>query len=222
MMLLSGFLDALNPCALSTAGIFGLALFFLRDSRYLLKAFAIPFLISYFMTGFAILAGWGTDYFSSLSYLRSAAIFHLAVGVLFAGLGLWLLRFWFKMRDGRPGPHLLGIAIKEPTLLRFLGVALGFGLAVSAYYWPQHWWATVVANDMLLPGKMLDAFAGMAWYKFVKLWPLLLMGWAYRSVRRNGMCAIWVAKRPSMIFAVSAAFFMGLGLGLVLLFFQKI
>jgi hypothetical protein len=47
------------------------------------------------------------------------------------------------------------------------------------------------------------------------------MAWVYRSVRRGGVCALWVAKRPSMIFAVSAAFFMGLGLGLVLLFFQK-
>lgn len=222
MMLLSGFLDALNPCALSTASIFGLCLFFLRDSRFLLKAFAASFLSFYFVTGFLIQAGWGTVYFSSLSYLSLAALFHLIVGALFSGIGICLLWFWVRMRGGRPGPQVRSFTIKEPSLLRFLGVVLGLGLAVPVYYWPQHWWATMVANDMLLPGKMWNAFAGMAWYGIVRLWPLLLMAWVYRSIRRKGVCAAWIARRPSLIFAVSAAFFMGLGFGLVLVFFQKI
>jgi hypothetical protein len=146
----------------------------------------------------------------------------LAIGALFFGLGIWLLWLWIKMRGGRPGPQLLGFSVKEPALIRFLGVALGLGLAVTTYCWPQHWWATMVANDTLLPGKLLNACAGMAWYNFVKLWPLLLMAWVYRSIRRNGVCAVWTAKRTAMNFAVSAAFILGLGLGLVLLFYRKI
>jgi len=222
MMLLSGFLDALNPCAMTTVGIFGLLLFFLRDSRFLLRAFVVSFLVFYFTTGFLIQAGWGTVYFSSMSYLAMAALFYLTVGAFFIGIGIWLLGIWVKMRGGRPIPYVFGFAIAEPALLRFLGVVLGLVLAVPLYSWPQHWWATMVANDMLLPGKMLDAFTGMAWYGIVRLWPLLVMAWVYRSIRRNGVCAGWMAKRLSMIFAVSAAFYAGLGFGLVLFFFQKI
>jgi hypothetical protein len=222
MMLLSGFLDALNPCVLSTASIFGLLLLLLRDSRSLLRAFAFPFLFFYFTAGFLIQAGWGTVYFSSISYQLVAILFYLSIGTFFIGIGIWLLLIWLKMRGGRPGPQLRSFAIKEPTLLRFLGAVLGLGLAVPIYYWPQHWWATTIANDQLLPGKVLNAYVGMACYGAVRLWPFWLISWAYRSIRRNGVCAAWIAKRPSLIFAVSAAFFMGLGFGLVLVFFQKI
>jgi hypothetical protein len=69
MMLLSGFIDALNPCALTTVSIFGLSLFIFRGSRYLLRAFAAPFLLAYFLMGFEIQAGWGVDLFTSMDYV---------------------------------------------------------------------------------------------------------------------------------------------------------
>jgi hypothetical protein len=222
MMLLAGFLDALNPCALTATGIFGLLLFLLRDSRFLIRAFISQMLFFYFGTGFFVLAGWEFDYFYSLSFQAMAVLYHLIFGIIFIGSGIWMFWVCLRISRGHWQSKISSLVVREPTFLRFLGVVLGVLLAVPVVLWSPHWWVTAVANEMFLPGKALGSYAGMAWYGIVKLWPMFLMTWMYRSVRRNGLCAVWVNKYPSRFFAVAAAFYTGVGLGLVLYFFQKL
>jgi hypothetical protein len=222
MMLLAGFLDALNPCALTTAGVLGFFLFLFRDSRFLVRTFVFQAVSFYFGIGFVFQSGWGAEFFLSIFFQLIAAYFYLSMGTIFIALGFWL--FWVRGRVRNQGlkPGLPSVVVKESALLKLMGSLLGVILAVPVVYWPQHWWLTTVANEMLLPGKWLSSAISLILYGIARLWPILLITWAYRSIRREGICAGWAAKYSSLVFTISAAFYAGVGIGLILYFSQKL
>ncbi len=175
----AGLEDGLNPCALVSAAVFLLVC--LKIERK-----AGVFLITLFATNLALNIGILGQYLGAPVFLKAmiGMTFVLAAACAIAG-GVFLYD-WLLLLLGRDQGRLLSIrlCLSDPQSNNVRQgrkgvIALGIVLGLVSSAWPMNYYMSILANDILAPGRFWGGVVMMALYTLVQLWLLYVLAFVF-------------------------------------------
>lgn len=175
--LLLGIQDALAPYGLAAAALLCASLLILRGERKARKVFGSAFLGAYFLVSLAVLGGAAHPFVIAPAYQIFVELITWLAGMLLVWAGFLV---WCSWRDGIFSAH--GYApfrflrlVAGAGWLTACGILLAFLWASAAYAWSPAYQVLLVAEELMLPGKLFSAGTVLLAYQSGKLVFLVLL-----------------------------------------------
>ncbi|NLE65382.1 MAG: hypothetical protein GX606_05670 [Elusimicrobia bacterium] len=219
LIILSGIIDGVGPSMLAASALFGAAFPFF-EFRSTLRSWGSAYLVAYLLAATFFQCGGMAFFFLDIQFLITTIAVHMIVGGCFIALGLYLFGVWARtIRDVQTPPLVEASGTLAVWGGRLLGIVLGILMALAGRYWPMASIMAALATQGTLPGNLLPMVSGFLVYGAISLWPAFFLIAAH-SVRYGGQTLIkaWEPKK-SLLLILMAAFYLGLGICLLYLFF---
>lgn len=213
-----GFHDAINPCIFTTVVFFAFLLSQFERRAISTRKFGSVFIAVSFFALFSFSAGVLMNILYAPSFFKMAYMFYFIVGMAFVLAGTAHLYDWIAIKrsvDGRmifPFKYDITPAVfKIPPVLIMFGAAVV--LSALSTLWPANLYIVFYGSYLATPGKILETLAMLLVYNFMLTVPLIIFFWL-----RSSVFSRWIARSPSMVKIVIAAFLIALGGSLVDIF----
>lgn len=226
-----GFLDGFNPCMLTALIIFFLFLGVMGKTSRRMDVAGINFIAGFILANLTLLIGMADAFTATMSFQMTLYNVQLALGVGLIILGLISIYDWVTLRDGAgisqmilkfpavfyrnaPGPDTVNMFV-----IAFIGLLTGAVTAVLASGWPANETIAAMYFDLRLPGKGLESFIKIALYSLFSAGPIIIAYIIMLTQVRSEGATLCTAKYASAIKIGQAALSIGLGIGLLYIFY---
>ena len=192
----------------------------------------ISFILSVLGTTFLLVLGLLDRWIYQPIVMRTMHQIHLAMGVLWMGIGVMTFLSWWRYKKDKDLNRFLLAFPKfssEPEKDRpvpkrspiFIPVVLGCMFAFLSSIWPQDQNIYIVSYFFVTAGHPGLALATFFFYSLAFVIPLLLI-WLVLMRLTSPKAHPWLAKSVSYIKLVFSAVFLAVGIGEVCLFFNNL
>ncbi|MBF0619260.1 MAG: hypothetical protein HQL19_03730 [Candidatus Omnitrophica bacterium] len=219
-----GLKDAFNPCWLTVMGAVVLVLLMLRNDRRAAGTFFLLWMIPFLFQSFLLSAGFCAEIILLYAYRLSVLVVLVLFAFLFLATGISLFKNWQAMYTGKAAADILSRwpVWKSGLAIRFIAVFGGFLFAVFAYYWSSDMLILQIANEMLLPGRFTETLIKLSIYQVARSLPIMVVGGGllYFLTMEKGRGLLLKHLRSAVV--IGSAFYLGLGVGLLTVFWKNI
>ncbi|HOW34917.1 MAG TPA: hypothetical protein PL155_00675 [Candidatus Omnitrophota bacterium] len=223
---LAGLIDSVNPCALAVWAYLIAYIFFVNYSRRQILLFGNFFILGIFLS--TLLIEWG-----AFGVFRNLEVFsvitntaHAFLGVLAVVLGIlnfydWIIcrktgdcerSIFLKIGAGRSG------GIHGPGKVLFIAILGGFVFGILSSAGRGYPYFPVAVGMLVEQGRIFKAVVGVALYSLALIIPLPVILILLLKGLKGRNPADFVKIYFSKVKIISAAVFLGLGLGLLFMF----
>lgn len=217
-----GFLDALNPCNLSTLVFITVILSRLRRGKVPAAFLGWTFMFMSFIASLVYAIGGLMNVLYSIPFYLSMRVFYLVVGAAFVWAGIVHLMDWAKLYkdntaaialplldDGKGKPF-------SPVLARIILIPAAFVLNAFSTVWPMNKYVMFYANYLYMPGEFKKTLIMLIAYCAMLALPMALAPLWISWTSNNG----WVSRNMSKAKITISAVITGLGISLIYVFFR--
>lgn len=217
-----GFLDAFNPCNLSTLVFITVILSWLRRGKVPAASPGWVFMVMSFIASLVYSIGVLFNVLCSFPFYLTMRVFYLVVGVVFVWAGIVHLMDWAKLYKENTAAIVLPLLDDgkgkpfSPFLARIILILAAFVFNAFSTVWPSNKYITFYANYLYMPGEFKKTLIMLIVYCAMLSLPMALAPLWISLTSNNG----WVSRNMSKAKITISALIMGLGISLIYVFFR--